>query len=229
MLALARALAVSPKLIIADELSLGLAPLVTESVFESLEEARQVRDHHHAERTVRAPRPVHGGQLRDPHPWPGAVVGAGIRGRPRGHRSISGGSGGCDANVSMSAVTRTSGSLEVPSARGQPAEPKRGESGEQAKAAAPRGQLIAIEQCMHNHHGGKMPVSRTMSRVLLTAADHPATRHGSCVRTTRRHRRPRRPSPSPTSRPSPGRAHPRTARRRPASRPGSTCRMPRVG
>jgi branched-chain amino acid transport system ATP-binding protein len=41
MLALARALAVSPKLVIADELSLGLAPLVTESVFEGLEEARR--------------------------------------------------------------------------------------------------------------------------------------------------------------------------------------------
>jgi branched-chain amino acid transport system ATP-binding protein len=41
MLALARALAVSPKLIIADELSLGLAPLVTESVFEGLEVARK--------------------------------------------------------------------------------------------------------------------------------------------------------------------------------------------
>jgi branched-chain amino acid transport system ATP-binding protein len=41
MLALARALAVSPKLIIADELSLGLAPLATESVFQSLEEARR--------------------------------------------------------------------------------------------------------------------------------------------------------------------------------------------
>ncbi|HEY2215259.1 MAG TPA: ABC transporter ATP-binding protein [Acidimicrobiales bacterium] len=41
MLAMARALAVSPKLIIADELSLGLAPLVTESVFEGLEAARQ--------------------------------------------------------------------------------------------------------------------------------------------------------------------------------------------
>jgi branched-chain amino acid transport system ATP-binding protein len=40
MLALARAFAVSPKLIIADELSLGLAPLITESVFQSLEEAR---------------------------------------------------------------------------------------------------------------------------------------------------------------------------------------------
>jgi branched-chain amino acid transport system ATP-binding protein len=41
MLALARALAVTPKLVIADELSLGLAPLITESVFEGLEVARQ--------------------------------------------------------------------------------------------------------------------------------------------------------------------------------------------
>ena len=41
MLALARALAVSPRLVIADELSLGLAPLVTESVFEGLEDARR--------------------------------------------------------------------------------------------------------------------------------------------------------------------------------------------
>ena len=41
MLALARALAVSPKLVIADEMSLGLAPLVAESVFEGLEEARR--------------------------------------------------------------------------------------------------------------------------------------------------------------------------------------------
>ena len=40
MLALARALAVSPKLVVADEMSLGLAPLVAESVFQGLEEAR---------------------------------------------------------------------------------------------------------------------------------------------------------------------------------------------
>jgi branched-chain amino acid transport system ATP-binding protein len=39
MLALARALAVPPRLIIADEMSLGLAPMVAESVFCSLEEA----------------------------------------------------------------------------------------------------------------------------------------------------------------------------------------------
>ncbi len=41
MLALARALAVTPKLIIADEMSLGLAPLVTEDVFNGLDEARK--------------------------------------------------------------------------------------------------------------------------------------------------------------------------------------------
>jgi len=39
MLALARALAVPPKLIIADEMSLGLAPLVVDFVFESIETA----------------------------------------------------------------------------------------------------------------------------------------------------------------------------------------------
>jgi branched-chain amino acid transport system ATP-binding protein len=41
MLSLARALAVDPRLIIADELSLGLAPKVIDAVFEGLERARQ--------------------------------------------------------------------------------------------------------------------------------------------------------------------------------------------
>jgi branched-chain amino acid transport system ATP-binding protein len=41
MLGLARALAVQPRLIIADEMSLGLAPLVVERVFESV---RSIRD-----------------------------------------------------------------------------------------------------------------------------------------------------------------------------------------
>ncbi len=41
MLALARALAVTPKLIIADEMSLGLAPIVVDTVFESIEHAAQ--------------------------------------------------------------------------------------------------------------------------------------------------------------------------------------------
>src|SRR3984957_19501592 len=41
MLALARALAVPPRLIIADEMSLGLAPLVAETVFQSLDVARK--------------------------------------------------------------------------------------------------------------------------------------------------------------------------------------------
>ena len=39
MLALARALAVPPKVIIAEEMSLGLAPLVVNAVFESIEQA----------------------------------------------------------------------------------------------------------------------------------------------------------------------------------------------
>ena len=41
MLALARAVAVLPKLIIADEMSLGLAPQIVEAVFQSLEATRQ--------------------------------------------------------------------------------------------------------------------------------------------------------------------------------------------
>src|SRR5437764_165259 len=40
MLALARALAVDPKLVIADEMSLGLAPLVVDTVFEGIVRAR---------------------------------------------------------------------------------------------------------------------------------------------------------------------------------------------
>ena len=41
MLALARALAVTPKLIIADEMSLGLAPIVVDTVFENIAYAAQ--------------------------------------------------------------------------------------------------------------------------------------------------------------------------------------------
>jgi branched-chain amino acid transport system ATP-binding protein len=40
MLALARALAVDPKVVIADEMSLGLAPLIVDAVFEGLDRAR---------------------------------------------------------------------------------------------------------------------------------------------------------------------------------------------
>jgi branched-chain amino acid transport system ATP-binding protein len=41
MLALARALAVDPKVVIADEMSLGLAPLVVDAVFDGLDAARR--------------------------------------------------------------------------------------------------------------------------------------------------------------------------------------------
>ena len=40
MLAMARALAVKPRLVIADEMSLGLAPIVVDTVFENLERAK---------------------------------------------------------------------------------------------------------------------------------------------------------------------------------------------
>ena len=42
MLSLGRALALEPKLLIADEMSLGLAPLIVDMVFDSLERVRQV-------------------------------------------------------------------------------------------------------------------------------------------------------------------------------------------
>ncbi len=41
MLALARALAVDPKVVIADEMSLGLAPLIVDAVFDGLDRARK--------------------------------------------------------------------------------------------------------------------------------------------------------------------------------------------
>jgi len=41
MLAMARALAVRPKLIVADEMSLGLAPIVVDDVFHRIEQAKQ--------------------------------------------------------------------------------------------------------------------------------------------------------------------------------------------
>lgn len=41
MLALARALVVEPKVLIADEMSLGLAPLVVDAVFEGIDQARR--------------------------------------------------------------------------------------------------------------------------------------------------------------------------------------------
>jgi branched-chain amino acid transport system ATP-binding protein len=45
MLSLGRALAVEPKLPIADEMSLGLAPIVVEAVFQSLEQVRDAGSH----------------------------------------------------------------------------------------------------------------------------------------------------------------------------------------
>ncbi len=88
MLALARALAVSPKLVIADEMSLGLAPLIAESVFEGLEQARQAGITHRAQRAVRPPCPGHGRQLRHLDQGSRGLVRPGRRGGPGGHRPV---------------------------------------------------------------------------------------------------------------------------------------------
>ena len=81
MLALARAFAVSPKLIIADELSLGLAPLGHRVGLREPRRGPELRDHHRAERAVRPPGAHDGRQLRDPHPgrvgWAGPASEAG--------------------------------------------------------------------------------------------------------------------------------------------------------
>ena len=60
MLALARALAVSPKVIIADEMSLGLAPLVDRVGLRRTRGGPALGDHHRAERAVRPPGTGHG-------------------------------------------------------------------------------------------------------------------------------------------------------------------------
>ena len=91
MLALARALAVSPKLVIADEMSLGLAPLVAESVFEGLEEARRsgitiVLSEQFVHRAL-----AMADTLRDPDAGAGGLVRPAVRGRPGGHRPLPGG------------------------------------------------------------------------------------------------------------------------------------------
>ena len=88
MLALARALAVPPRLIIADEMSLGLAPIVAESVFRSLEAGSAERYHHRAHRAVRPPGAGTRRQLRDSHARSGRMVGARVRGRPGSPRSL---------------------------------------------------------------------------------------------------------------------------------------------
>ena len=79
MLALARALAVPPKLIIADEMSLGLAPLVVDFVFESIARGQRERRHHRAHRAVHPPRARPREPVRDPQAGGGGVDRAGRR------------------------------------------------------------------------------------------------------------------------------------------------------
>ena len=65
--------AVPPKLIIADEMSLGLAPLVVDFVFESIERAAQERRDHRAHRAVRPPCARPRERVRDPQAGIGGV------------------------------------------------------------------------------------------------------------------------------------------------------------
>ena len=117
MLALARALAVSPKLVIADEMSLGLAPLMAESVFEGLEEARRsgitivlIEQFVHralsmADSCVILTR------------RPGGLVRARLRGRPGGHRPVPGRSGARDRPIRRSLGYSTERSVQIRSGR----------------------------------------------------------------------------------------------------------------
>ena len=88
MLALARALAVPPKLIIADEMSLGLAPLVVDFVFENIERASEtgvtiVLIEQFIHRALGLGEPV-----RDPQAGVGGVDRAGRERPPGGARPL---------------------------------------------------------------------------------------------------------------------------------------------
>src|ERR1700677_3220893 len=113
--------------------------------------------------------------MRDPHPWSGGVVRARIGGRPGSHRSVSGGRGGGDANFGNLTATVNIPRFEVAADRSSP-QLQANQEGEEdinrRRRLRPQGHLIdPSEPCTsHNHHGGNMPVTRTMSRVLLTAA-----------------------------------------------------------
>ena len=73
MLSLARVLAAPPKLLIADEMSLGLAPLLVDLVFESLERAKR-RRHRAAHRAVRGARAGLRRRRGDPPPRAGGLA-----------------------------------------------------------------------------------------------------------------------------------------------------------
>ena len=88
MLALARAVAVLPKLIIADELSLGLAPQIVEAVFQSLDANAPGGGHDRLERAVRAQGFVTGRHLRDPHARPSRLGRPGVGCRHRSYRPL---------------------------------------------------------------------------------------------------------------------------------------------
>ncbi len=88
MLAMARALVVSPKLIIADEMSLGLAPLMVDQVFQSLAAGAGDGHRRRAHRAVHPPGSGLRRQLRDLQPRAGGMERPLGRGRPGSARPL---------------------------------------------------------------------------------------------------------------------------------------------
>ncbi len=59
MLAIARGLMARPKILLLDEPSLGLAPIIVEEIFETLYQLKQtIRDYYHFSRTKRQSSPA---------------------------------------------------------------------------------------------------------------------------------------------------------------------------
>ena len=61
MLAIGRGLMAAPKLMLIDEMSLGLAPIVVDEIFKVLEKIRTERHHGALRRAEREPDPPGGG------------------------------------------------------------------------------------------------------------------------------------------------------------------------
>ena len=88
MLALARVLAAPPKLLIADEMSLGLAPKLVDLVFESLARGQGRRRDRAAHRAVRRARARVRRRGRDPAPRPRRLARSRARRRRRAPRRV---------------------------------------------------------------------------------------------------------------------------------------------
>ena len=226
MLALARALAVSPKLVIADEMSLGLAPIVTESVFEGLEEARRsgitiVLTEQFVHRALAMADTcviLTRGQVG----WSGPASEAGqeVIDRYLGEAEAPTPATGVSDCVTITALalSRDGGSPEL--------QPIRCSSTSGSQTGIRGGSTIGMQQPQCGRVDRRC--GRLAAAVVGLPADAgrpccpsaPAAAHGVGRAGAR--------SPSPTSPTSPGGRARRTRPRRPASTPASPCRTPRA-